>query len=581
MTGSQPAGAEQRRPGAAWLAFYLVLTVLCLFAIWRALGADGGASVLTALSKIPALNIAASIACIVGVFATILAMEQVALYRAKAPRAAHFLPGAALVANAVSLGSGFGLLSGGALRARLYASAGVDAVTAFYVASAVTLMSVLGGVSVAALGLTQAPSWIAASAAPEWTIPALIFGFLMLMALAVSGRRYQLFGREIELPRAGELIGWLALGAIDWLLSAAALYVLLPDRPDFLIFATLFCGAHLAAMATGAPNGLGVFDAIMIAASGGAPAEVTAALIVYRLTAFLAPVAAGLAGLAVLEAKNHGRRLKHRPAARGALVHALLQLAIHPRRARDVAPLSTGRLFGQAAAAPLTPLRELTGGGPVLVLAPHPDDEVLGCGGLIAGCVSSSTPVHVVYLTDGRRSHVGSSHWPPARLAQERRNEAIKGAGLLGLGPEHLTFLDLPDATLLFDGAARREAADALDALGHQHRFTSVFATWIHDPHPDHVAAALLARDLCTKLSGARRLSYPIWGRFLPSRLMLRDRAWRGLRLDVRAQLAAKKAALDAHRTQMTTLVGGALISMRAPWRERDTFLTGDELFFE
>jgi LmbE family N-acetylglucosaminyl deacetylase len=249
-------------------------------------------------------------------------------------------------------------------------------------------------------------------------------------------------------------------------------------------------------------------------------------------------------------------------------------------RPHATTPVAKGDLFARAASTPATPLHALVGDGPVLILAPHPDDDVLGCGGLIASCAGASIPVRITYLTDGRRSHLGSSHWPGARLAATRRDEAANAAQALGLGPESLQFLAFADTTLLFDRAAQRRAASALAQLAGQHPFSSIFAPWVHDPHPDHVAVALLARRLAAA-SGARLLSYPIWGRFLPDRLALRDRPWRAVRLDVRDRLAAKRAAIAAHRSQMTPLIDDAVVTLRPAASVQDAFLSGDEVFFE
>ena len=66
---------------------------------------------------------------------------------------------------------------------------------------------------------------------------------------------------------------------------------------------------------------------------------------------------------------------------------------------------SVGRLLAAARTAPCDSLTRLTGGGPIIVLAPHPDDETLGCGGLLAACAAAQIPAHIFVLTDGSLSH--------------------------------------------------------------------------------------------------------------------------------------------------------------------------------
>ena len=62
---------------------------------------------------------------------------------------------------------------------------------------------------------------------------------------------------------------------------------------------------------------------------------------------------------------------------------------------------------------------QLTGGAPALVLAPHPDDESLGCGALLAASFAGPG-AHVICLTDGGASHLGSPTWPREALSALR-----------------------------------------------------------------------------------------------------------------------------------------------------------------
>lgn len=584
---ARPRGIPKPLRRALFIAFYAALAIVCFLTIKHQLGPGGFQSVLASLRLIAPGNVAASLGCILGVYATLWAMEQAALNRIHAPRATHMRPVSALAANAVSLGSGFGMLSGGALRARLYAPAGLDTAGAFYVASAVTLMSLLGGATIASLGLVFSQNDIIAGAHWRWLGFAGLGGMGVLVALAgAQGRSFTLFGRRINLPGAAELIVWIAFGAVDWLFSAGALYALLPDRDGipFETFAPLFAISHFIAMPTGAPGGLGVFDALMLsAASGAAPAgHLAAALIVHRAIAFLAPVCIGLFAIAVLETRNARAAAPQRTQSDvGRLMHALLQVLIGaPWRAHSGAPVTKGSLFEQGTISP-TPLSALTGDGPILILAPHPDDEVLGCGGLIAMAVARGVDVHILYLTDGRRSHLGSRHWSTQRLIATRREEATRAAHVLGVAAANLTFLPNHDGALLFNPAAKRRTKAALVELVQRQCITRIFAPWIHDPHPDHVAAALLARAFARQNASVKLISYPVYGRLLPDPTVLRDRPWQAARLDVHEGLAVKRAALSEHRSQVGHLIDDALLVFPAPNHGQRDFFTDYELFFQ
>ncbi|KQP23502.1 PIG-L deacetylase family protein [Pseudorhodoferax sp. Leaf267] len=140
-----------------------------------------------------------------------------------------------------------------------------------------------------------------------------------------------------------------------------------------------------------------------------------------------------------------------------------------------------------------------------VVIAPHPDDEVLAVGGVMAQLAGLGRSLAVVAVTDGEASHPGSPAWPPARLAQQRIRET--GAALQALGADPLMMrLGLPD------GGVTAHAALLTDLL--QHLLMPgdvVFTTWRFDGHPDHEATALATRAAAQAV-GARVFEVPVWG---------------------------------------------------------------------
>jgi LmbE family N-acetylglucosaminyl deacetylase len=87
----------------------------------------------------------------------------------------------------------------------------------------------------------------------------------------------------------------------------------------------------------------------------------------------------------------------------------------------------------------------------VIVFAPHPDDETLGCGGTIARKISEGYEVIIAIMTDGRYAllRVGGSCSPtPDELVQIRRKEAEKATKILGVPSEKLLFFDFEDRKL-------------------------------------------------------------------------------------------------------------------------------------
>src|SRR5580658_3456598 len=101
----------------------------------------------------------------------------------------------------------------------------------------------------------------------------------------------------------------------------------------------------------------------------------------------------------------------------------------------------------------------ILGGERPLILAPHADDESLGCGGLIADCCEHGRPPCVVILTDGAASHPGSKQYPPERLRALRVEEARQALTTLGLASENLAFFDYPDTALPATGTVSNRVA--------------------------------------------------------------------------------------------------------------------------
>lgn len=143
--------------------------------------------------------------------------------------------------------------------------------------------------------------------------------------------------------------------------------------------------------------------------------------------------------------------------------------------------------------------------GRAVVVAPHPDDEVLGVGGTLALLTTAGVSVCVVAVSDGEASHPYSLTTTPAQLAQIRRAEQNLALARLGLDRAPIHRCGLPDGGLEHHEA---DLADALTGLLDEH--TWCLSTWAHDGHPDHEAAGRSATRAAGR-TGARLLSFPVW----------------------------------------------------------------------
>ena len=203
---------------------------------------------------------------------------------------------------------------------------------------------------------------------------------------------------------------------------------------------------------------------------------------------------------------------------------------------------------------PLRPPSSVAGLGRIVVVAPHPDDESLGCGGLLALAADAGAGAGVVVVTDGSRSHA-SAAYPAGRLAALRQAEARAAVDALGDGIG-IDFLGLPDCGVPAPGTAGWEAAVA-GLAGLVAGADTVVVPWRRDPHCDHEAAWRLACDAVDRLPRRPRwVEYPVWAwEHAATDVAPRPGDGRPWRLDVGAVLDRKRRAVAAHVSQTTRLI--------------------------
>jgi LmbE family N-acetylglucosaminyl deacetylase len=134
-----------------------------------------------------------------------------------------------------------------------------------------------------------------------------------------------------------------------------------------------------------------------------------------------------------------------------------------------------------------------------VVIAAHPDDEILGVGGTIARMATAGAAIRLVAVTDGEASHPGAAD--TETLARRRRAETAAALRHLGAREVEVIRLALPDSQVAaFEDRLTESLTDLCAA------FDVCFAPWDEDAHPDHEAAGRAARRARPDV-----LSYPIW----------------------------------------------------------------------
>ena len=213
-----------------------------------------------------------------------------------------------------------------------------------------------------------------------------------------------------------------------------------------------------------------------------------------------------------------------------------------------------------------------------LVLAPHPDDETLGCGATIMRKLSAGTPVQVVIAADGRYAYP-SSTLAVDTLVEIREEEARRACAILGLPCENIAFLRFEDCRLADHRRLLRDRLfDILDAMNPE----EILVSSIIDNHPDHRVLAELGRELAQARHDRFPVlyEYPIW--FWDPRIW-RVRPLRELRpriVKMEEFRMRKREAIGAYRSQVTNFV---VETGSAPLRKRfvQQFLQREEIFFE
>lgn len=208
--------------------------------------------------------------------------------------------------------------------------------------------------------------------------------------------------------------------------------------------------------------------------------------------------------------------------------------------------------------------------GPTLVIAPHPDDESIGCGGLIAMLRAADVPVCVALMSDGAMSHPHSTLFDAAARRTLREAEMRHALSLLGVARGHLRTLGLPDGDVPScsshasadepvgeRGFLFTQAVTELHALIFEFAPTTIVLPWRRDPHPDHRACWRIAKAACQEMEVVpRTLEYLVWT-MERGDAAVRPRAdeVRAWRLDVSAVVDVKRAAIESHRSQLGQVI--------------------------
>jgi LmbE family N-acetylglucosaminyl deacetylase len=187
--------------------------------------------------------------------------------------------------------------------------------------------------------------------------------------------------------------------------------------------------------------------------------------------------------------------------------------------------------------------------GPLVVVAPHPDDETLGAGGLIhTWAARHGLPVVIASVTDGEAACPEVPN-----LAAIRRGELEAALGDLASTGIDLVRLQLPDGSVRHH---EQELAAALSDITPDR--ATIIAPFEHDGHPDHDAVGRVAREVAG-CRGAVFAQYPIWAWHRMTPAIFASRALGRFMLSPAAR-GAKQNAIRRFRSQVSDRPGGAIV---------------------
>ncbi|MCK8816315.1 PIG-L family deacetylase [Natroniella sulfidigena] len=170
----------------------------------------------------------------------------------------------------------------------------------------------------------------------------------------------------------------------------------------------------------------------------------------------------------------------------------------------------------------------------ILVLAPHPDDGVIGCGGTMAKYINLNQDLNlkVIYITDGRKAGEADS---VERLITKRKSEAE--AALNSLGVNDFEFFDIKDGKVYKNIIEIKRRLESILP-----NYKHIFTPFIEDGHKDHQFTTLALYQVLQglKIENIKIWNYEVWSPTIPNSL-----------IDITDSIEQKKRAISFHESQL------------------------------
>lgn len=172
----------------------------------------------------------------------------------------------------------------------------------------------------------------------------------------------------------------------------------------------------------------------------------------------------------------------------------------------------------------------------ILILSPHPDDDIIGCGGTLQVYKERGAKIISIYMTDGRK---GNPRYNEEELVSIRREEARKAASIIGI--QSVIFFDNRDGSLLHAGEFIFKAIHDLSEIFREFKPDAIFLPFLLDNHPDHIATNKILLGAMKSSPAFMCYAYGIWTP-LPTF---------NLSVDITPYINIKKKALEEHKSKI------------------------------
>ncbi len=194
--------------------------------------------------------------------------------------------------------------------------------------------------------------------------------------------------------------------------------------------------------------------------------------------------------------------------------------------------------------------------GRIVIVAPHPDDEVIGCGGLIARLISHGNPPHIIIMTGGEGSHNGCCNTSKDDIVNARRHLTRSALDILGMPDNYIHELNFQDGNI----NGNDTEVESLKLLITDINPQSVFVPHWGEGWPDHINTAKLIRKIINSsslLTKPQVWEYCVW--------MWYYNVWRGLDWKNCYKVAMDKEELNLKRKAMDAYIS-PLAPCGKPW---------------